>query len=127
VARKINIRDRFAYDISKDIINEGEIWDVDVINQSIEMIIGTSYGERIFNLGFGSPIFSELFEGMTSTNSDKLVSGVIEAIETWEDRITILSSEVVLEVKNDNSYLLSIPYIINKNNIKSIFQKKLLT
>ena len=127
MARKINIRDRFAYDISKDIVNEGEIWDTEVINQSIEMIIGTSYGERLFNLEFGSPLSLSLFENMSTANSNRLVTDIIKAIETWEDRITIISSQVVLEVKNDNSYLLSIPYIINKNNIKSVFQKKLLT
>ena len=127
MARKINIRDRFAYDISKDIVNEGEIWDTEVINQSIEMIIGTSYGERVFNIGFGSPLTLALFENMTTENSTKLIRDIIDALETWENRITVTNSKVKLEISDNNSYLLSIPYTINKNNIKSVFQKKLIT
>jgi phage baseplate assembly protein W len=127
MAKQLNIRDRFAYDLSKDIINEGEIWDVDVINQSIEMIIGTSYGERLFNIGFGSTLSLSLFETMSNSETNRLIKDLIKSIELWEDRVTILSSEVSLISNSDNSLTLYIPYSINKNNIKSIFQKKLIT
>lgn len=118
-------KNKFAYDLSNDIVNQGEIWDIDVINQSIEMIIGTSYGERIFNIGFGSPLSLSLFENMNNSQAEKMLDGVISAIKTWEDRITILENDVRL-ITQDNGYILRIPYIINKSNLKSIFQKKIV-
>ena len=45
-----NISEKWAYDIDKNPIDQGEIWDVDCINQSIEMILGTMPGERLLIL-----------------------------------------------------------------------------
>jgi len=122
---KLNLRDRFAYDLSKDLVHTGEVWDVAVINQSIETILTTSYGERVFNLGFGSPLQFHLFEGMNKNQGEKLVNEIIEAIKRWENRITISESDVRL-IAEDNSYTLKIPYTININNIRSTFQKKII-
>lgn len=123
MAKKLNIRDRYAYDMDS---SKGEVWDIDCINKSIENILTTSYGERIFNLGFGSPLNFSLFEGMTNIQGEKLINDVIDALKRWEDRITIIENDVRLYSNSDNSFSLSIPYRINKNNITSTFKKKII-
>jgi hypothetical protein len=44
--------DHFAYDLSEKVITQGELYDDKVISQSISTILGTNYGERVFNIGF---------------------------------------------------------------------------
>jgi phage baseplate assembly protein W len=126
---KINLqyRSKFAYDLSKNPMSKGEIWDVDVINQSIELIIATYFGERLFNPFFGSPLGNTLFETMNEAKGESLLTDLINAIKKWEDRITILDSKcrIILDYDN-NSIGLQIFYTINKNNIRSVFEKKII-
>jgi phage baseplate assembly protein W len=123
----LNLRDRYAYDISKNVISDGEIWDEDVISQSIEMIISTMFGERLFNPFFGSPLHSYLAEGVTRKTADRLLNSVLTAIKRWEDRITIIEDGVELVVSTDGHTIrLRIPYSINKSQIISTFDKKIL-
>lgn len=125
IRRKI---DRWAYDIDKNPIDQGEIWDVDVINQSIEMILGTMYGERLFNPGFGFGLQYRIFESMSSSKAESLLDEISTAIKRWEDRITLLESEMRIIANVDkNSVIIIIPYIINRVNIKSVFKKKLVS
>ena len=120
-------RDEFAYDLSKDVLTKGEIYDVDVINQSIEMILTTKKGERVFNPFYGSVLPLVIFENITTRNGDAVLDQVIKDIEEWEDRITIDPQRAKLSIKPDeNSLRLTIPYTINKNGITSSFDKKVL-
>jgi phage baseplate assembly protein W len=127
----MNIRtskDRWAYDIDKNPIDQGEIWDREVINQSIEMILGTMYGERLFNPAFGFGLQYRIFESMSSAKADRLLDEIAIAIRTWEDRITLIESEMrIIANVDNNSVVLLIPYIVNINNIKSVFKKKIVS
>jgi phage baseplate assembly protein W len=126
---KINLRYRskYAYDLSINPLSKGEIWDDDVIKQSIEIIIATYFGERLFNPYFGSPLGNMLFETMNESKGEALLTDLINAIKKWEDRITILDSKcrIILNY-DDNSIGLQIYYTINKNNIRSVFEKKII-
>lgn len=124
---KVSI-DKWASDLDIDIIKNGEIFDVNVINRSIELILGTTYGERLFNPSFGCGLQLRLFEGITTTNAESILDEAIEAIKRWEDRILILqsSSKIILDMSN-NSITLVIPYIIKKTGINSTFKKKVYT
>ncbi len=124
---KVSI-DKWASDLDIDIIKNGEIFDVNVINRSIELILGTTYGERLFNPSFGSGLQLRLFEGITTTNAESILDEAIEAIKRWEDRILILqsSSKIILDMSN-NSITLVIPYIIKKTGVNSTFKKKVYT
>ncbi|MFW6377725.1 MAG: GPW/gp25 family protein [bacterium] len=120
-------RDHFAYDLSKNIETRGEIWDTDVINQSIEMIIATYFGERIFNPNFGSKLLEYLFGNIDKNNGEQLLDSIIESIKTFEDRVSILEADARLILDHDNnSVILKIPYIILKQNLKSTFEKKII-
>ena len=73
--------DSWAYDISKNVLSKGEIRDVDVINQSIESIIGTLFGERIFNLSFGSDLTLRIFDIQTKKSGEQVLNSITDAIK----------------------------------------------
>lgn len=116
----------WAYDIDKDVSTYGEITDVDVINQSIEMILTTLRGERLFNLTFGSDFKLRIFDSMNEEFLERLIDDTVDAIRKWETRITIIEDKVKLVIRPDNnSAFIFIPYIINERNIKAEFKKKI--
>lgn len=120
-------RDKWAYDISKNIQTKGEIWDEDVIKQSVETILTTPFGERLFNPFFGSPLYSLISETISQQTAERLLDSIINAIKRWEDRITILENSVKMVISYDSHAItLKIPYIIKKSNIVSSFDKKII-
>lgn len=117
----------FAYDISKNVISKGEIFDEDVINQSIELILATILGERIFNPSFGSELPLQIFENFTNSTAESLIDRIVDAIEIWEDRIQIIHDSVEFKLsRNENSLVIGIPYYIKKQKIVSFFNKKII-
>jgi phage baseplate assembly protein W len=119
--------DYWAYDIAKNVVSKGEVKNVEVINQSIEQILGTLYGERIFNLSFGSDLSLKLFEVVSKNKGERLLNDIVVAIEKWENRIRIIESQMKLIIDSDNnSIYISIPYIVRKESIKGIFSKKII-
>lgn len=125
----INVKlysDHFAYDISKNVISKGEIYDKDAISQSIEMILCTMFNERLFNPQFGSSVSSYLFESIDEQSGETLLDDIIRAIKKWENRVTIMEPSATLEILDDqNAMILTLPYIINASNIPGLFKKKL--
>ncbi len=118
--------DSFAYDLSKNIQQDGEIFDQDVIEQSIESILSTLFGERIFRPTFGSLVPSVLFENLDEETGEELLDNALESLEIWEDRIIVLREQATIQILiDDNSIILNIPYVINQINITSIFKRKI--
>jgi len=123
-----NISERWAYDIDKNPIDQGEIWDVDVINQSIEMILGTIPGERLFNPSFGYGLQYKIFNLFSPEEAESILDDIVLAIKKWEDRISIVESQMrVIANVDAHSVILVIPYIIKRTKIKSVFKKKLVS
>jgi phage baseplate assembly protein W len=119
--------DRWAYDISRNVVSKGEIYDVAVINQSIENILTTIPGERIFNLSFGSSLMLRVFEIASKKNGEELLNDVVKTIQFWDNRIKIIESEMRLVIDEDNnSALIEIPYRIKTSGLKGVFQKKII-
>ena len=117
---------KFAYDLANKILTKGEIFDYDVINQSIENILSVSFGERLFNNFFGSSLGNTLFEGMTNKflNSNAILKRITDEISIWEDRITFKMSECSFTANPDNNEIvLILTYIINKTKIKNTFKR----
>ena len=120
----VRYADDWAYDVSKNVIRTGEMTNVDVINQSIEMILATPPGTRLFNGGFGSRFMFRIFDSMDEDYLESVIDDTLESIKRWEDRITIIDGQVRLSVNtNNNSMLLTIPYIIKDRQIKGEFSK----
>lgn len=119
--------DRWAYDISQKVISKGEIYDVTVINQSIENILMTTLGERIFNITFGSNLMLKVFELATLEAGKNLLNEIVKTVERWEDRIKIdkTTMNMVIDVDN-NSILIELPYSIKNSSLSSVFKKKII-
>lgn len=118
--------DRWAYDLSKDISTKGEIFDEDCISQSIEIILATYFGERVFNPLFGSTLPIVLFEGFSNKEGERLVDEIIQSLETWEDRISIDKDNVRFNfIASQNTLEIYIPYVIIKQKIVSFFSKRI--
>jgi phage baseplate assembly protein W len=106
----------FAYDLSKD-ISKGEIYDYDVISQSIEIILTTMFGERLFNPYFGSILGSSLFETINTQSGEKLLDSIIDSINRIEKRAVVLSNKAQLTIlSNQRAIILSLPYVVKNVN-----------
>jgi len=122
------LSDRWAYDIDKNPIDNGEILDGDVLNQSIELILSTNYGERLFNPSFGVGLQRRIFEIISPADAEDFLDEIALAIKTWEDRVTLIESQMrIISNADRNSIILIIPYIIKRTNVKSVFKKKILS
>lgn len=117
----------FAYDLDKNCRTEGQALNEDAINVSIENILSTSRGERIFAPDFGSILPLVIFETLNQTNGEVILDDIINSIKTWETRISILEERVRMDVRLDEqALLLMIPYRIDANGIIGTFSRKIL-
>ena len=120
-------RNNFAYDLHKDVLTKGEATDEEAIGISIENILSTAFGERVFNPYFGSVLPFQLFENITEENGEDLLDKLIEAVETWETRITIVKDKAHLGLLTDeNAMTLYLPYIVKSSGVTSRFNKKII-
>lgn len=125
----INVKeytDHYAYDISKNALSKGEVYDKDVLSQSIEMILCTMFNERLFNLSFGSALPSFIFDFINESTGESLLDEIIATIKKWENRVTIIESQASLEILDDqHAIILTLPYVIKQQNVSGLFKKKL--
>jgi phage baseplate assembly protein W len=115
----------YAYDLSKNVVTDGDVLDTKVINQSIENILLTNFGERVFRLNFGSNLISTLFEASTTYNIQGLFSNVLRQIQANESRVTVqISNSSIFFDDIDNTMYLTIVYSINSTGIVGSLNKK---
>jgi uncharacterized protein len=125
VLREFN--EDWAIDLNKNLISKGDVKNEDAIKQSIEVILSTAYGERLFNRSFGCGLFEYIFENLNPNTGEQLLTNIIQSIKKWEDRITILESFCKMDInEDDHSIILTIPYTINRSGLVDKFQKKIL-
>ena len=119
----IDINPRYGQ--SKD----GElVLDVGAINSSIENILGTDLGERLFLPDFGSRIGQLLFQPIDDITASDLRSETIRALERWEPRLRVVDSETFVEPSPDeNKYVMQITYVIVSTGNIGTFNRFLLT
>lgn len=116
----------YALDLSKKALSVGEVVDKDVINQSIEAILMTGIGERVFE-DFGSLLSTVVFENLDSNSAENLLDSIINTIVTYEKRITIVSDVCSLNISRTNhSLTLKIVYFINVDGSSAEFNKKIV-
>lgn len=121
------ISDKWAYDVPLDTFSYGEIYNTDVIDQSIEMILSSLMGHRLFNRSFGTDFALRLFDNMDTSFGNRLLKDTVIAIKRWENRIIVLDDQVRLVLDPDkNRALIEIPYYIPHVGIKSTFKKKII-
>lgn len=119
--------DYYAYDIHKNVVSKGEAINDEAINVSIENILSTLIGERLFLPFFGSPLPLIVFEQITEDSANSLLYELLSALKRWEDRIDIIEEQVEIDIyTNTNRIDLTLPYVIKRTGIKGTFSKKIL-
>ena len=114
----------YAIDLAKDSLTVGTIKDVAVINQSIENIIFTVPGERVFIPTFGSPIMAVPFKNFSTLNGEQLLDGLIDAIRKWETRINIMENECRLYINpGQHSLAIKIQYSLKSDGSIAAYTK----
>ena len=85
---------------------------IDVIYQSIYLILSTRLGERFNNPEFGSKLFNLLFEPRDEFLNSLIRMHVVDAIKRWERRITITAVDI--QEVDEHQLNVKINFIINK-------------
>ena len=86
--------DYYAYDLADKVISKGELYDEDVINQEITNILGCNFGERVFNLTFGSSLGFKLFEIFDQRSGEELLNLITKQLYVY------LSSQIIIDEPN---------------------------
>lgn len=103
------------------------LFDVDAINASIENILGTVPGERLFLPDFGSRISELLFQPIDDITASDLRSETIRAIEKWEPRVRIIDQETsIVPFPDDHRYQVIITYEVITTGNTGIFNRFLI-
>lgn len=119
--------DPFVYDLAKDILTKGEVYNEDAINVSINNILSTIFTERLFKAEFGSSLQLILFESITTTKQlEYILDSIVSSLKQWEPRIIVLENECVANFDPDIYVLsLKIPYIIKKSGIINSYESNI--
>lgn len=101
-----------------------ELWGKQALDQMIENVLLTEPFERLFNLDFGTPLYSILFENFTSV--DQVMPYVFDIIEKWVP-IKIDRNQAKIEKDEDNhSFAFQIKYDSNNGMIRNaLFARRL--
>lgn len=119
--------EKWAYDLHKNALTKGEVFNEDVINVSLENILSTITGERIFLVNFGTILPLVTFEQLNLESAQDLLNIILRAIRRFEKRITVVTDQVKMDLlPEENALTLIIPYIINRNGLISSFSKKVI-
>lgn len=91
---------------------EGE----DAIEEAIEIILGTSPGERVMRPEFGCGIWELLMEANTAQLHGRVQVQVRDALVRWEPRIDVLDVRIDSPPEQKNLLLIRIDYRVRSNN-----------
>lgn len=78
--------------------------DARAIQESINNLLSTVPGERLFNPSFGCDLDSLLFEVIDEFTSIQIKREIIRCIQTWDPRIMVSSETQVIPNPDDNQY-----------------------
>jgi phage baseplate assembly protein W len=90
--------------------------DLEAIHQSINTIISTRKGERMFLPEFGLDIDEYLFDLMDELTLVKLMDSVVFAIETYEPRVSIDMGKTTIKTYPDE-HKIDIHLVYNINGL----------
>lgn len=116
----------FALDLNKKVLTNVDAVDKDVIHQSLEAILLTGVGERVFE-DFGSFLQTILFHRLDENNAENLLDEIISTISRYETRITVISNSCALNISRQTQTMrLKIVYYINSDGAIGEFNKKIV-
>ena len=91
---------------------EGE----DAIEEAIQILLGTSPGERVMRPEFGCGIWELVMEPNTSQLHGRVQARVREALVRWEPRIDVLDVRVDAPPEQKHLLLIRLDYRVRSNN-----------
>jgi phage baseplate assembly protein W len=91
------------------------------IEQAIEIILGTTPGERVMRPDFGCGIQELLFFPNNASTRGLIAYYVEEALKRWEPRIDVLEVDAAPDSGNDGKIIINIDYrVIDRHEERSI-------
>ena len=89
------------------------------IEQSLKIILFTSYGERIMRPEFGSNLSDSVFDTVDSLMINTLTDNITQAIVEFEPRITLHNVDVSIENIYDGELKIKLDYTIRTINVRT--------
>jgi uncharacterized protein len=86
------------------------------IEDAVEIILGTSPGERVMRPEFGCGIWELVMEANTAQLHGRVQARVRDALVRWEPRIDVLDVRVDSPPEQKNVLLIRIDYRVRSNN-----------
>lgn len=86
------------------------------IEQGVNLVLGTSPGERVMRPEFGCGIWELVMEPNTAQLHGRVQTRVRQALIRWEPRIDVLDVQVVSPPEQKNVLLIRIDYRVRSNN-----------
>lgn len=86
------------------------------IEESIRLILGTSYGERPMRPEFGCGIHELVFAPADSTTAARIAYEVRESLARWEPRIDVVDVNVTASDTKDAALYVHITFSIRGSN-----------
>ena len=105
-------------DLHQDLVSDAQgnlkkVINVDSVRTSIDNILGTTPGERVFLPTFATQLRGLLFEPITTRLMNRISDEIKTSIETWDDRVEVIGLD--FNSDPDNHYV----QITLRFNIKS--------
>ena len=95
--------------------------DVENVNQSIEILLQTNYGERYMLPQFGSGLQQFFFRQVDETLKGEIIDSVKSCLLHNEPRINVQEVDVQESDSLNGFILISVTYILNKVNTRHNF------
>ena len=92
-------------------------YEVDV-REAIQLILGTSVGERAMRPAFGGGLESYVFESMSVTVLGKIQNTVFQSLVAYEQRIQVLNVSVNQSPGDRGTLLIAVDYKVRATNTK---------
>lgn len=88
------------------------------VRESIQLILGTSKGERVMRPDFGCGIHDFAFAAINTTTVTMIKTSVEEALIEWEPRIEVRNVGVSTEQLDAGRLLIDVEYLIRQTNVE---------
>ena len=88
------------------------------VRESIQLILGTSKGERVMRPDFGCGIHDFTFAAINTTTVTMIKTSVEEALIEWEPRIEVRNVDVSTEQLDAGRLLIDVEYLIRQTNVE---------
>ena len=88
------------------------------IREAIQVILGTSRGERVMRPDFGGGLHDFVFENMSVTTMGRIQSTVFDSLVKYEQRIQVISVDVARSAADPGTLLIEVNYKVRATNTR---------